>query len=122
MSHPITLEDVADYLATLKDDDIVGECANAHQCLLARSLNWLYPEEAPWNASIDYYRTKRQYKTHPFPPLLRNLASAFDVCRVSVQPDGREPITKAQLKSHLSEGLWHAYRHDLYDSLYAALF
>lgn len=104
-SYPLTLGHIGQYLATRGDQDVVGVMVDPSGCLLARTLNWLYPDASGishWKVGGGGYVREtisgRCTDSFPFTPELRQLVQIFDHVR-----DVREGllVTKAQLHEHL---------------------
>lgn len=76
--YPLTLEHVKQYIATKQDDDELGICGNAFHCLLAETLNWLYPEIAPWRVDMNDYGAARGIGIYKLSRAMICVQVAFD--------------------------------------------
>lgn len=104
--YPLTLDHVGQYLATKGEDDIVGIMTDPSGCLLAQTLNWLYPDKVEvtrWQVSTHFYQRTATFgcvapARYPLAPELAQLVDIFDHVRDT--RNGRL-ITKAQLRQYL---------------------
>ena len=104
--YSLTLNDVSRFLATKQDDDELGICGHAKHCLLTETLNWLYPEQAPWRVDLGTYDYAG---ANPFDLgrkvlrldlKLNTLRRAFDAVHNYAYPR-KSLVTKRQLRAHL---------------------
>src|SRR5580765_566961 len=94
--YPLTIANVKQFLATKKDDDIIGACWNSMFCLLSETLNWLYPEKKPWRVDLSGYSAP-DVQEIALNDELYFLRCAFDL----IDSRSRGPITKERLRRHL---------------------
>jgi hypothetical protein len=96
--YPLTLEHVKQYLATKQDNESVGVCYNSLCCLLTKTLDYIYPEQAPWRVDINQYSTPRVGSFDLTIPL-RRLELIFD----HQSPKWGIEVSKGQWRRYLAK-------------------
>lgn len=96
--YPLTLDHVKQYLATKQDRELVGACGKATWCLLSETLNYIYPEHAPWRVDIGDYAAPLIDRIR-LPEPLERLRLIFDYETI---PTWKIEVTKTQLRECLA--------------------
>lgn len=101
----LTLDHVRQFLATKGDNDPLGICHNSMYCLLSETLNWLYPDVAPWRVDMGSYSSAGADAIN-LDRQLGWLRMAFDADHfdlIMCLRGGERIVTKARLKARLEK-------------------
>ncbi len=104
MEYSFTIDDLRAYLATKRDDEVVGYCASASTCLVAQAVQAKYVSRVGiGGVSVDGFDVELTPVgvCLPLSPVLEAVTAAFDSW---TEKEGHEPVTKAEFLRG-----WRAY-------------